>query len=225
MPKAPDGHIHIKHAAKLFSVSRSTLDRCRDRARREGDEPTYGMFVLRTKDGQRLRKPAKQRVEELIKEGRVPEWYVDKAWLRRQYGLRTEKPKEGSHQPGDTTESSTAHAALRQQYESRISDLKEQLVAAREEKKDLLQYAQADKQMFAQAAQSLTQVLALPGIVEATKAKEGSAPSVSPIPATQAETVPTSHPSRNTSTTKTLSKKKQAKQRKNTFGWLSWLLN
>ncbi len=111
-------------------------------------------------------------MQQFIKNGMVPEWFVSKAWLRKEYGERktgesadaeptSEKPA-GNPAAGDST-----IVALKQQYEERIIDLKQQLQHERDEKRQLLQYAQNDKQLFGNAVSNLTKVLTLPGVAGA----------------------------------------------------------
>ncbi len=172
MPDLVPGFTKVTEAGREFKTSRSTLDRRREAARLSGNAKFHRVFRLRTKDGEVFDQPGKEQVARLTKEGRVPEWFVSRSWLAKEFGKRVEEPHEdpsaqGAAQTPDP--SSALLAAVRQQYEERINDLKDQLQAERQEKKELLEYAQADKQMFAQAAHQLTQVLALPAIAEVDK--------------------------------------------------------
>jgi len=166
------GFVKVTDAGRQYKTSRSTLDRRREAARLSGNTKFDRVFRLRTKDGEVFERPSKEQVTQLTKEGRVPEWFVSRSWLAKEFGKRSEETKEeappqAAPQAPDT--SSELLAAVRQQFEDRINDLKDQLQAERQEKRELMQYAQADKQMFAKAAQQLTQVLALPAINEANK--------------------------------------------------------
>ena len=172
MPDLVPGFIKVTEAGREYKTSRSTLDRRREVARSAGNAKFYRVFRLRSKDGEVFDQPSKEQVAQLTKEGRVPEWFVSRSWLAKEFGKRIEEAHDepaAQGAPYESDQSSGLPAAMRQQYEERINDLKEQLSAERQEKKELLQYAQADKQMFAQAAHQLTQVLALPAIAEANK--------------------------------------------------------
>jgi hypothetical protein len=167
MPDVIAGFIKVTEAEREYKTSRSTLDRRRDTARESGSAKLYRVFRLRAKDGEIFEQPPKEQVARLTKEGRVPEWYVSRSWLAKEFGKRANQESDAAGPASDR--SADQGAGVVRQLEERIKDLKEQLETVRQEKKDLLQYAQADKQMFAQAAQQLTQVLALPAIAEANR--------------------------------------------------------
>jgi hypothetical protein len=172
MPDLVPGFVKVTEAGIEYKTSRSTLDRRREAARTAGNAKFYRVFRLRAKNGEVFDRPSKEQVAQLTKAGRVPEWFVSRSWLAKEFGKRDEEPQDEPAPQGATHEpdrSSELSAAVRYQLEERIKDLKEQLEVERQEKKELLQYAQADKQMFAQAAHQLTQVLALPAIAEANK--------------------------------------------------------
>lgn len=176
MPKTPAGFVYFKRAARQYNVSRSTLDRRRDKAREEDDSKTYECFLVRTRSGGLLRAPSKDQVDQLVKKGEAPHWYVSKAWLEKEYGLR-KRPEQGSEQSDPTNEDGDREilAALREQYEARIADLKEQLAVAHVEKKEIRQEAHEDKRLFAKGLENMTHMAALPGIAEAARAQRGDA--------------------------------------------------
>ena len=183
------GFVKVTDAGREYKTSRSTLDRRREAARLGGNAKLHRVFRLRTKDGEVFDQPSKGQVAQLTKDGRVPEWFVSRNWLAKEFGKRADERNEETPGQGalhELGESSALLTAVRQQYEERIKDLKEQLTAEREQKKELLEYAQADKQMFASAAHQLTQVLALPAITAAAKNRTKET-----VPATMEEVGPT----------------------------------
>ncbi len=175
-----ESFITIGTAIEQFNTSRSTLDRRRETARKNEDANTYKNFVLRTKDRETHHQPTKQLILELNKAGKQPEWLVATAWLKTQFKERDEAP---THDPGHDEDHppQVTPVTPRQpssdvigMYEERIKELKELIDREREDKLKLLELAQADKQLFAKANENLTQVLALPGITEATRARQGN---------------------------------------------------
>ena len=177
MPEVLPGYIKITQAPSEYKTSRSTIMRRRDAARKNNDSAVYRNFILQTRDGDQVHEPSRQQVQQLTQEGKVPEWYVSRAWLAKEFDERV----PDQHPTTEATSASsidTAAELITQQYEERISDLKQQLKDMQEQyqtrEDKLLDYAQADKQLFAKANENLTQVLALPGITEATKAQQGS---------------------------------------------------
>ena len=184
IPEIIPGYVRIADVGSDYRTSRKTVERRRDKARDRADAVVLRMFRLRAKDGEVFEKAAPELVQELTKEGRMPEWFVSRAWLEKSFGKRT--PREG--QEISKGESDTARQAideLKQQYEARIGDLKEQLAAAERRQEALLAHAERDKQRFADATNKLTQVLALPGIAEAAKAQHAVAPAETTTSTTQ----------------------------------------
>ena len=185
MDKEIPGFIKITKAPAEYKTSRSTILRRRDHSRNVSDSDVYQHFIVQDAAGDQVKEPSKETVARLNKEGRAPQWFVSRAWLEAEFGKRqtdNERAKTGSQEKVTTSKPTSS---IEEQYEARIKELKEQLEKAqqREDKLQqrelkLLEYAQADKAMFAKAAENLTQVLALPGITEATKAqnKTGDSP-------------------------------------------------
>lgn len=171
--------VTISEAIDRYNVSKSTLDRRRAEAL---DEGSAEHFMLRTKDGNRHREPSKELVTKLNDNGRVPEWLISSSWLAAHFKPNEEAPiqtlrhDEGTppQTPPVTPRQPTSNVI--ELYEERIKELKEVsaqkdklIERERDEKLKLLELAQADKQLFAKAAESLTQVLALPGIAAVNK--------------------------------------------------------
>jgi len=171
MTQAPTGFVPIKQVARDFATSRSTVDRRRVKAQRAEDSATLRNFMLRTRDGRIHEAPSPERVQQLIKSGQVPEWFVNRTWLKKEYGRRETGENPHSEQSESRREPPAAGdevvAALRRQFQERISDLKQQLQQEQAEKRRLLEYAQADKQLFGSAVANLTKVLTLPGMAAA----------------------------------------------------------
>ncbi len=172
MTTAPDGFVTVRNVAKYFQTSRSTIDRRRLKAQQGSDESVLKHFILRTRDGLIHESPTRDEVNRLIKEGMVPEWFVNKTWLLKEYGKR-EAGEKVAGKDGTTDDKpaaavdGSAITALKQQYEERIGDLKQELQNVREDNRLLLEYAQKDKQLFGNAVSSLTKVLVLPGMAHA----------------------------------------------------------
>jgi len=189
-----ESFITIGAAVEQFKTSRSTLDRRREAARKNDDHNTYKNFILRTKDKENHHQPTKQLISDLNRAGKQPEWLVTTVWLKSQFKERDVAPShDPSHDEGHPPQVTpvTPHQPTSDvigMYESRINDLKELLEREREDKLKLLELAQADKQLFAKANENLTQVLALPGITEATRAQQGS--TVSPPASSVVDTTP-----------------------------------
>ena len=181
IPEIIPGYVRIADVGNDYRTSRKTVERRRDKARDQGNAAVLRMFRLRAKDGEIFEKPALDLVQQLTREGRMPEWFVSRNWLERTFGPRS-APQDGpptSRGDSDSIrqaldELKQQHQAAIGQYEARIGDLKEQLLAAEKRQEALLEHAERDKQRFADATSKLTQVLALPGIAEATKAQNAA---------------------------------------------------
>ena len=162
MPDLIPGFVKITEVHREFNTSRKTVERRRDKAREVGNKAVYAAFRLRTRDGEILIEPTLQQVIDLRTAGRVPEWFVSRAWLAKTFGKRTgETSGQGARQgePPSAPVNQPALDALRQQYEETIAMLREQLAAEREDKRELLRYAQDDKQTFAGVAAQLARAL------------------------------------------------------------------
>lgn len=165
----PNGFVTVRNVAKYFNTSRSTIDRRRLKAQQGNDESVLQHFMLRTRDGNTHESPTREDVNRLIKEGMVPEWFVDKDWLAKEYGERRTVESDDSKKAASADESGSARddSAVIALLNSQIDDLKKQIQQANEEKQRLLEYAQKDKEMFGLAVANLTKVLTLPGVANA----------------------------------------------------------
>ena len=177
MPEVIPGFVKLTDVKGEYDTSRKTVERRRDKARERADSRTYRMFRLRAKDGEIFNEPSLEEINRLTKEGRVPEWFVARSWLEKEFGKR---PAEGDRPPDrqpvqpSRQDVDTIIAIVTKHFEDRIADYKEQLAAAERREQRLMEAAEKDKQRFANATAQLTQVLALPGITEATKAQQQS---------------------------------------------------
>jgi len=176
MSEVIPGFVKITEIKGEYKTSRKTVERRRDRAREMGDSQVYRMFKLRAKDGEIFVEPTLDQVHQLRNEGRIPEWFVSRIWLDKEFGRRGEKGSPESDNRSTLTRDDVQRlvTTVETRYEAHISDLKEQLAAAQRREELAMQYAQQDKQLFAKAAESLTKVLALPAIAEATKATQAT---------------------------------------------------
>lgn len=177
MPDLIPGFVKISDVGAEYKTSRKTVERRRDRARDTGDPKTFRMFRLRTKDGEAFTEPSVEQVNALTREGRVPEWFVARSWLEKEFGRReqgSESLAKDSSGPAVPPQVEPLIAAIRQQYEERITDLKDQLAAAERREQRIAESAERDKQRFATATTQLTQVLALPSIAAAKQAERDS---------------------------------------------------
>lgn len=173
-----------------YNTSRKTVERRRDKARKTGDTGTYRKFRLRTRDGEILTEPTLEQVKQLRAEGRVPEWFVSQSWLEQEFGKRgDEASRHGSGQsprvdqaPGRLDETAVV-TELKQQYESQITMLREQLAAEKDEKRQILTYAQNDKEAFRIAVAELSR--AVPALHEIYKRNAAQIESSSKPPSEQ----------------------------------------
>ena len=165
--------VTVKEAAEGFGKSDKTIYRLIDRITSEA-----------THSDRHHVKPAPEEFAALKEQRKKIKYAISVELLAEKYGQPTavqdtrSQSKQGTKQVNEST-------AINALYEQRIADLKEQLKQAHQREKELksesqaresklLDYAQVDKQLFAKANENLTQVLALPGITEATKAQRGS---------------------------------------------------
>lgn len=236
-PNELQGFLPIKKVAETFATSRSTVDRRRLKAFQQNDEETLRRFRLRTRDGVIHELPTREQVQQFIKNGMVPEWFVSKAWLKKEYGHREEGESRdtGQQRGSDGLSATSADAvidALKKQYEARIDDLKHELTQERQEKRQLLEYAQHDKQLFGSAVSNLTKVLTLPGMASAIdtanrqlveQSPDNDASSGEAGESEKQGSATTPQPKQSTDSKASTSRKKQRPKSKRQHGkWFSW---
>jgi len=166
--------IAVKQAAKRFAKAEKTIYRFIEPI--IVAEPTHpDRYAIR---------PTPEEILALKRQRKKIKYTIRLDLLNRRFTQPTDD--QDTRQPTRQGTDRTPHfTATEELYDQRIADLKEQLKQAGQREKDLkaeakarenklLDYAQADKQLFARAAESLTQVLALPGITEATNAQKSS---------------------------------------------------
>ncbi len=100
MPPNLDQFVKLADAPELFNVSMTTLRRKRTKARQTDDSDTYGHFIVKTRDGEIYEQPLPELINQLIKDGKLPEWLVEHNWLSSQYGAR--KKQDNTDQPPNT---------------------------------------------------------------------------------------------------------------------------
>src|SRR5687768_7971487 len=103
-PESIPEFVKITDVKEEYQTSRKTVERRRDRAREAGDTAVYRMFRLRTKDGAVFTEPTVEQVNQLTKEGRVPEWFVARSWLENSFGKRADIQQKLS-EPASTSSS------------------------------------------------------------------------------------------------------------------------
>src|ERR1051325_11737028 len=96
MSEAVPGFVRITEVRGEYKTSRKTVERRRDRARETGDSQLYRLFKLRTKDGEVFVEPTLDQVHRLRDEGRIPEWFVSRNWLDKEFGRRTGRVSQES---------------------------------------------------------------------------------------------------------------------------------
>lgn len=137
-PDPLPGFVRITALHDEFNTSRKSVERRRDRARETGDAKVYKAFRLRTKDGEVFAEPSLEQVKNLRTAGRVPEWYVSRAWLTKEFGERV----------GETTGQGTRQSAGQP---ASVSDsvavaLQSQIVELRTDKQRLIDQLDKERQ-------------------------------------------------------------------------------
>ncbi len=141
-------------------------------------ESTYRRLILDVRKGGDRRKriliqPSEEEIKESRQSGQQYTYTIAEELIERD--VLGKDPQLGSKPSAGETSAQQADLRgllekMEQRHEKELSRMESQLAAEKQEKKELLEYAHKDKELFAQAAQSLTQVLALPGIADATRA-------------------------------------------------------
>lgn len=165
MPELVPGFVKISEVNKDFDTSRKSVERRRDKARQGGNAAVYRMFRLRTKDGEILIQPSLEQVKSLRAVGRVPEWFVSRSWLRKEFGERVgETSRQGTGHPKQPA-LADAHAVVTV-LEVQITDLKrdkvrleEQLDNERRDRSKLLELHDKDKQRLSERSREDRQLM------------------------------------------------------------------
>lgn len=221
MPPNLTDYIKLSEVPEIFKVSVTTLRRRRDQARRgQGEPEILAHFIVKTRDGEIFEQPSREKVNDLTRSGKMPEWLVNHHWLRQEFGPLSPLPVttaehdqgQGNEQPATTPNehpdqpvntiktildtASDDTTALKIAL-AQIDDLQTRLDASETRYRELLSYAQTDKELFAKANESLTRLL--PALTP-KRTQQGTEPRPSPP-------------------TKT-NKKKTKSRRRGILGWL-----
>ena len=189
MTDTPQGFVKIKDVPKDFKTSRRTIERRRKQAYDNNDTATLRNFKIVTRDGDVHDQPAKELVNDLIKQGRMPEWFVARQWLTKHFPSTdkySETPPPNSKSKL-STEAGDSPAAVRHLYEERLADKEDRNIELQqrvqqledklekreqrfeEREKQLLDYSHQEKLILAEATKRLSEALALPAFSEASK--------------------------------------------------------
>ena len=125
----------------------------------------------------RLIKPSEAEIKAFRAKGQPYSYSISEDLIEEE--LLGAKLEQGSEPVGEDQVSrkfvDEMMSKMEQRHDKEVARLERQLDAERVGKAELLKYAQHDKELLAKAAESLTQVLALPGIAEATRAQTSQA--------------------------------------------------
>ena len=165
MPQLVPGFVKISEVNKDFNTSRKSVERRRDKARQGGNSGVYRMFRLRTKDGKIFIQPSLEKVKSLRAAGHVPEWFVSRSWLHKEFAERVgETSRQGTGHPKQPAPAD-AHAVVTV-LEVQITDLKrdkvrleEQLDHERRDRSKLLELHDNDKQRLSERSREDRQLM------------------------------------------------------------------